>query len=175
MPMPTKGDYDLANKSQEDAISQLVDTVLRERQEAQGAGYSELVYKTAWNLVKVFKAADAVYNYRITDPDEYKAEVERRRQIGLTIDPATAETTFCWEDLSDPYDIRDPKYHCGTIGRVRFARHPGARNADWVDFIGLPEATRKALWERDGRKLSFPYGLHPDDEVINYPPAAVTS
>ena len=56
----------------------------------------------------------------------------------------------------------------------QFARNPGASNNDWVDFNDLPEATRKALWERDGRKLRFPYGLHPDDDLINYPPPAQT-
>jgi len=30
-----------------------------------------------------------------------------------------------------------------------FARNPGASNRDWVHFDDLPEATRKALWERD--------------------------
>jgi hypothetical protein len=30
---------------------------------------------------------------------------------------------------------------------------------------------RKALWNRDGRKLSFPYGLSPGDDIINYPPS----
>jgi hypothetical protein len=64
----------------------------------------------------------------------------------------------------------DEKYHYDSIGRERFARHPGASGLDWVNFDDLPEGTRKALWERDGRKLSFPYGLNPDDDVINYPP-----
>jgi hypothetical protein len=59
MQTPTEDDYKLANKNQDDAIAELVDTVLRERPEGPGAGYSKLVYKTAWNLVEVFKAADA--------------------------------------------------------------------------------------------------------------------
>jgi hypothetical protein len=42
---------------------------------------------------------------------------------------------------------------------------------DWVDVNDLPEPTRKALSKRDERKLVFPYGLHPDDDVINHPPA----
>jgi len=99
--------------------------------------------------------------------DEYKAEIERRRQIGLTIDPTTAETTFGWYDLGDPYGIMGHKYHLDCVGRERFARNPGA--TDWINFNDLPEATREALWKRDGRKLSFPYGLHPDDDVINKP------
>jgi hypothetical protein len=60
-------------------------------------------------------------NYRITDMDEYNAEIERRRQLGLTIDPATAETTFWFADISDPYDILDPKHHEGQVGRERFS------------------------------------------------------
>ena len=99
---------------------------------------------------------------------EYNAELERRRQIGLTIDPATAETTFWWADDLDPYHILDEHHHAGCIGRERFARNPGG---EWVHFGDLPEATCKALWKRDGRKLVFPYGLHPDDDVVNCPPA----
>jgi hypothetical protein len=105
------------------------------------------------------KDLKAPYNKRLT-LDEYKAEVERRRQIGLTIDPATAETTFWWADVFDPYHILDEQYHGGCVGRERFARNPGG---EWVDINDLPEPTRKALWERDGRKLVY--------DVINRPPA----
>lgn len=59
--------------------------------------------------------------------------------------------------------------HCGQVGRERFARHPGASWRDWVSFRDLPEATRNALWQRDGRKLVFPYGLNLEDDVINRP------
>jgi hypothetical protein len=97
------------------------------------------------------------------NPKEYRAEVERLRQIGMTIDPATAETMFCWADMNDPYDILDERYHEGQSGREYFARNPGG---EWVRFSDLPEATRKALWERDRRKLVFPYGLHPSDDNI---------
>jgi hypothetical protein len=172
MPMPTSDDYKLVNKNQDDAIAELVDAVLREPQEGQRTKYSKPVYEAALKLVEACKALDAVYDYRLTDIDEYKAEVERRRQIGLTIDPATAETTFWFADICDPYCILDrEKYHEGQSGREYFARNPGASNYDWVDFFDLPEATRKALWERDERKLVFPYGLNPGDDLINYPPA----
>lgn len=113
------------------------------------------------------KEVKATYGNKLT-PDEYKAELERRRQIGLTIDPATAETMFWWADVCDPYCILDEQHHAGCVGRERFARNAGG---EWVDFNDLPDATRKSLWERDGRKLVFPYGLHPDDDVINRPPA----
>jgi hypothetical protein len=101
------------------------------------------------------------------DLKEYKIELEHRRQVGLTIDPATAETTFWWADMNDPYHILDEKYHEGQSGREYFARNPGGV---WVDFNDLPEATRKALWQRDGHKLMFPYGLNPGDDIINKPP-----
>lgn len=68
-----------------------------------------------------------------------------------------------------PYHILDKSHHGGQVGREKFARHPGASNNDWVNFNDLPEATRNALWERDEHKLLFPYGLHPDDDLINYP------
>jgi hypothetical protein len=100
------------------------------------------------------------------DLKEYKIELERRRQIGLTIDPAAAETTFWWADVGDPYGILDATYDLGQSGREYFARNPGG---EWVHFHDLPEATRKALWERDKRKLAFPYGLNPSDDIINKP------
>jgi hypothetical protein len=96
-------------------------------------------------LVEARKALEAVNYKRLTDVDEYRAEVERRRQIGLTIDPATAETTFWWADVFDPYHILDESHHGGQVGREGFARHPGARPKDWVGFNHLPEATREAL------------------------------
>jgi hypothetical protein len=82
---------------------------------------------------------------------EHEVEVERRRQIGLTIDPTTAETRTSREYVGDPYDILGPEYHQpeidGTSPLIRhcFARNPGASNDDWVNFDDLPEATRKAL------------------------------
>jgi hypothetical protein len=170
MPMPINDDYKLVNRNQDDAIAELVDAVVG--REVPSAPYGELVYKAAWKLAESCKALEAVYNYRLTDIDEFNAEVERRRQIGLTIDPATAETTFWWADINDPYCILDEeKYHEGQSGREQFARNPGASNNEWVHFYDLPEATCKALWERDKRKLVFPYGLNPDDDLINYPPA----
>ena len=59
---------------------------------------------------------------KLTDLEEYKAELERRRQIGLTIDPATAEKMCWYADMSDRYDILDKKHHEGCVGRVRCAQ-----------------------------------------------------
>jgi hypothetical protein len=125
----------------------------------------------ARNIVSAIENAFQTQVVRVIPDDvatEYRAEIERRRQIGVTIDPAIAETIFWYVDISDPYCILDPVFHLGQVGREHFARNPGG---DWVHFNDLPEATGKALWERDGRKLVFPHGLHPDDDVINHPPA----
>jgi hypothetical protein len=104
---------------------------------------------------------------RITELKEYDAEIERRREIGKTIDPATAETIFWYADINDPYDILDERYFGRISGREYFARSPGG---EWVRFEDLPEATHEALWERDNRKLVFPYGLRGTEPIINRPP-----
>ncbi len=128
--------------------------------------YGVAVYQAAGNLAGAVRASLAIYNHKMIDIDEYEAEIERRRQIGLTIDPAIAETMFWWADMNDPYDILDERHHEGQSGREYFARNPGG---EWVHFSDLPEATDKALWERDRRKLVFPYGLRATDPVINKP------
>ena len=112
--------------------------------------YSEPVYEAALNVAEVVQASEAVLFYRVTDLDEYEAELRRRRQIGPTIDLATAETTARVVDVSDPYDIRDRSYHAGWGVREYFARHPGG---DWVHFGDLPDATNDALWQRDEQIL----------------------
>ena len=99
----------------------------------------------------------------------YKAELKRRRKIGKTIDPATAETMFWYADLGDPYCILPSSFHEDCVGREHFARNPGG---EWVHFHDLPAKTAKKLWKRDKRKLTFPYGLHPDHDIINKPAKA---
>jgi hypothetical protein len=69
-----------------------------------------------------------------------------KKEAGLKIDPATAETWWCWGQVLDPYGLGDlsEKYEC--IGRNYFAR---ARGSDeWVVFGDLPISTREALWRR---------------------------
>ena len=99
-----------------------------------------------------------------------KAERERLREIGVTIDPAIAETMFWYGDASDPYGILDQEMfdeHC--YGRVQTARNPGG---EWVAFDDLPETTYEALSKREGHKLVFPYGVGHDYEIVNKPPVA---
>jgi hypothetical protein len=149
-----KEDHWLVEKNLDDAITGLVGAIVS--QDVPCGPYSGHVYEAARNLVEGYQAGQAVQNCRITDLDEYEAERERLRQIGLTIDPAIAETMFWYADEGDPYDILDEEYHENCYGRVRAARNPGRK---WVVFHDLPEATYEALWKRDGRKLVFPYGV----------------
>ena len=101
----------LVDENFQEAITALVFAV---RENAPCGPYSDQVYEAAWKVAEACKALEAVYNYRLTDIDEYKAEVERRRQIGLTIDPATAETTFWWADINDPYCILNRGMYHGS-------------------------------------------------------------
>jgi hypothetical protein len=126
MPLPKEDDYKLADKNLDDAIANLMEAARPGIDDKKEGGFSERVYGFVGKLVEAGNAVKAVYNYKITDIEEHKAEIERRRQLGLTIEPAVAEPTFWWADGGDPYHILDEKYHYGCIGRERFARHPGA-------------------------------------------------
>ena len=89
-------------------------------------------------------------------------EVEERRAVrraaGLEIDPETAEVTWIYGSVLDPYDDYPnlPEKH-EVVGREYFARSPGSDI--WVNFGDLPDATYDALWEKHKRKLAFPAGL----------------
>ena len=158
----------LVDKKADDAITALVEALVGEN--VAPGPYSDDVYWAVAKFVYAYRASEEMGNCLITDLDEYEAERERLRQIGLTIDPVTAETMFWYADVSDPYDILDREmYNENCYGRVRAARNPGGK---WVAFEDLPEATREALWKRDGHKLVFPYGLGFDYDIINKPPVA---
>ena len=72
------------------------------------------------------------------DLKKYKIELKRRRQIGLTIDPAIAETTYWGAHMNDPYGILDERYHKGKISREYFARNP---DEEWVPTRNSSAAT----------------------------------
>jgi hypothetical protein len=65
------------------------------------------------NFSEQAQEKERMYKDRIAsdeaDLEEYRIEIERLRRIGLTIDPATAETAFFWTDMNDPYDILDER------------------------------------------------------------------
>jgi hypothetical protein len=97
---------------------------------------------------------------RLTEEQERWLAV--RREAAAKLDPETAEVTFNWGDMADPYGLRrdDDSYY----GRNYFARSP---DGVWVSFDDLPAAVTNRLqarmaagevldaymvyqWERDG-------------------------
>jgi len=67
-----------------------------------------------------------------------------RKKAGFKIDPETADVTFNWGDICDPYGHSPGTAEC--IGRNYFARSPDGD--EWVEFGDLPEPTRDRLWAR---------------------------
>ena len=132
MPLPTDDDYEAVHDKYDDAIEELFDAVARET--VPRGPFSKGVYDAAEKMVEAFQAKRKleaceamreVRFHRMTDLGEYQAELKWRCQIGLTIDPANAETTARLVDWSDPYDILDRGYHVGWQVREYFARRPG--------------------------------------------------
>jgi hypothetical protein len=93
------------------------------------------------------------------DSDEYRSFEQELLAAGKLIDPATAEMTWGWASIVDPYGVldREEKHH-DSIGRVFFLRAPGSRT--WVCNYDLPETTCDKFWEllearyyKDGDRL----------------------
>jgi hypothetical protein len=91
-----------------------------------------------------------------------KMDIEKfladRTAEGLKIDPRTAEVTWNYTQVLDPYGIHDdlpPEADC--VGRSYFARAPGSKI--WVEFGDLPSETYDALWDAHKHELAFPAGL----------------
>jgi hypothetical protein len=76
-----------------------------------------------------------------------------RREAALQIDPETAEVMWKHANIADPYgDYADCPEVC--IGRVHFARPSGSDV--WVSFDDLPDATVKAIEEKQELRRAFP-------------------
>ena len=91
-----------------------------------------------------------------------------RKEAGLKIDPETAEVTWEYAQILDPYGLHpDLPPECDQVGRAYFARSPGSEV--WVEFGDLPDATRDALWRKHRSKLAFPAGLEGLLEVLQEP------
>ena len=81
-----------------------------------------------------------------------------RKEEGLKIDPSTAEVSWCYAQVLDPYGVdAELPEECQCVGRAYFARRPDSEV--WVWFGDLPAKSRDALWERHKSKLAFPAGL----------------
>jgi hypothetical protein len=84
-----------------------------------------------------------------------------RKEAGAHIDSETAEVEWTYSLTLDPYGIfPELPEEYQQVGREYFARSPGSDV--WVEFGGLPAATRDALW----RKL----GWRADDGELAAPP-----
>ena len=108
MTIRTKDDHKV--KMYENDIAELVDAVADQN-----------VGRICWAARYLSEFADAICKIDIA---EYEAEIERRRQIGLTIDPATAEMKFIWVDENDPYGVLEEQYQSKVLRREYFALHP---------------------------------------------------
>jgi hypothetical protein len=81
-----------------------------------------------------------------------------RKEAGLHIDPESAEVTWKYGQILDPYGVYpDLPPECYQVGRDYFARAPGSEVGVW--FGDLPAVTQKALLEKHRSKLAFPAGL----------------
>jgi hypothetical protein len=75
-----------------------------------------------------------------------------RREAALQIDPETAEVMWKHANIVDPYGAYPDCQEC--IGSVYFARPSGSDV--WVCFDDLPDATVKALTEKQELRRAFP-------------------
>jgi hypothetical protein len=80
------------------------------------------------------------------DKMETKQFLALRREEGRLIDPASAETTWKYGQILDPYDIFELSPEEYQIGRLCFARRPGSDV--WVESGDLPEETCEAIRNR---------------------------
>ena len=108
MTIRTKDDHKV--KMYENDIAELVDAVADQN-----------VGRICWAARYLSESADAICKIDIA---EYEAEIERRRQIGLTIDPATAETWFTLVDENDPYGVLEEHYQAKVLRLEYFAAQP---------------------------------------------------
>jgi len=80
--------------------------------------------------------------------DEYRSFEQERRAAGKLIDPATAEMTWGWAQVLDPYGVLGgdlpEEAHC--VGRAYFVRGPNS--GIWVDIQDLPDATLHEVRQR---------------------------
>jgi hypothetical protein len=97
-------------------------------------------------------------DYSMTEEISVREFLAKRKLEGLRIDPATAEVTWSYRQILDPYGIYDDlSVEEYQVGRVYFARAPDGDC--WVAFRDLPDYTRQKLWEAHERKLALPAGI----------------
>jgi hypothetical protein len=108
--------------------------------------------RTNWNHQLVEEKA------MLTDHVDVEEWLAARKREGLKIDPETAEVTWWYAQVVDPYGVeRNLPEECQCIGRAYFARRP--ESDIWVCFDDLPDETADRLFEKFGTKLAFPAGF----------------
>jgi hypothetical protein len=82
-----------------------------------------------------------------TDDVEVKDWLSIRKLEALKIDPDTAEVTWWYVQMADPYgvDCGLPE-ECQCVGRQYFVRRPGSDICVWIG--DLPNETRRRLREK---------------------------
>lgn len=80
--------------------------------------------------------------------EKAKAWLAIRKEAAKAIDPATAEVTWIYGDITDPYGVR-PDGGDQCIGRIYFMRAPGSI---WVEEGDLPKRVFDAIWKRINRQ-----------------------
>src|SRR5205085_2348403 len=92
---------------------------------ARNPGASQRDWVRLNDLPKPTRTAFRTKDPQLIDLAEHKMEFERRRRIGVTIDPVTAETASWWIDDGDPYRMLDNEFHDEEPRYEHFARNPG--------------------------------------------------
>ena len=105
---------------------------------------------TAEQLLAILRRRATEIQRQSGDQMTVKQWLAIRKEAGLKIDPKTAEVTWIYAWMFDPYGVLpDLPEEYQQVGREYFARSPGSDV--WVDFGDLPAATRDALWKRRRR------------------------
>ena len=97
-----------------------------------------------------------------------------RRHAPRELDSDTAEVSWWWEQICDPYRVYpDFPEELDQVGRTYYARAPGSDV--WVWFGDLPDATAERLWEKHRNELAFPQGNDAAILAMNDNPALLAA
>jgi hypothetical protein len=85
--------------------------------------------------------------------EEVDQWLRSRKELGQLIDPATAEATWEYGQIVDPYGVGRVPSDADCVGRNHFFRNPGS---EWVWDGDIPDAIRDRLRERSvaGQELN---------------------
>jgi len=127
----------------------------------------ETAQKKLWQKVKASEQRGRSGPLAIDLPVD--AWLAIRKAEALHIDAATAEVSFVYGAVGDPYGVLPPDEH-DVVGRQYFARSP--ESDVWVSFDDLTEATCEELQERHKAALSFMKTVLINGRLFPLPPGA---